>query len=70
MRNDGTFADVLGDVFLGVIRAHLLLIDEFLEDVPENIGIDLVVLAERALVKMPLVLVEVILGISKMLTLM
>jgi hypothetical protein len=38
----------------------LLLVDVFLEDVAEDIGIDLVVGAERAFVQMPLVLVEII----------
>src|SRR5690606_29881157 len=32
-RNHRIFADVLGDVFFGVVRAHLLLVDVLLEDV-------------------------------------
>ena len=39
-RNDGVFGDVIGDVFLGVISPHLLLVDIFLEDMAENVGID------------------------------
>ena len=59
-KEDSIFADVFGDVLLRVIRPHLFLVDVFLEDVAEDIGIDLVVGAKRAFVQMPLVLVEVI----------
>ena len=56
---DGVLADVFGDVLLRVIRPHLFLVDVFLEDVAEHVGIDFVVGAERAFVQVPLVLVEV-----------
>ena len=39
---DGVLADVFGNVFLGVIRPHLFLVDVFLEDVAEDVGIDFV----------------------------
>ena len=54
-RQDRVLADVFGDVLLGVVRAHLLLVDVLLEDVAEHVGIDLVVGAQRALVEVPLV---------------
>ena len=57
-RDDRVLADVFGDVFLGVVRPHLLLVDVLLEDVAEHVGVDLVVGAQRALVEVPLVLVE------------
>ena len=44
-RQHGVLADVLGDVFLGVVRPHLLLVDVFLEDVSQHVRIDLVVFA-------------------------
>src|SRR5581483_10700826 len=47
--------DVTGDVLLGLIRAHLFLIYLLLENVAEHVGIDFVVGAEWALVKMPLI---------------
>ena len=56
--NDGIAGDVAGDVLLGVVGAHLLLVDVFLEDVAENVGIDFVVSTQRALVEVPLVGVE------------
>ena len=57
-RNDGVAADVAGDVFLRVVGAHLLLVDVLLEDVAQHVWIDLVVVAQRAVVKVPLVGVE------------
>ena len=50
--------NVSGDVLLRVVGAHLLLVDVLLEDVAENVRIDLVVVAQRALVEMPLIGVE------------
>ena len=44
----------------GVIRPHLFLVDVFLEDIAEDIWVDLVVFAQWALIKMPLVFVEVV----------
>ena len=36
--------DVFGDVLLGVVGPHLLLVDVFLKDVTEDVGVDLVFL--------------------------
>jgi hypothetical protein len=55
---DGVFADVIGDVLFGVVRPHLFLVDVFLEDVTEDIGVDFVVGAVGAVVEMPAVSVE------------
>ncbi len=51
-------ADVAGDVFFGVVGSHLLLVDVFLEDVTEDVRVDLPIVAQRALVKMPAIGVE------------
>ena len=51
-------ADVLGDVLLGVVGPHLLLVDVLLEDVAQHVGVDLVVGPQRALVEVPVVAVE------------
>ena len=61
-REDGVFADVFGDVFLRVIRPHLFLVDVFLEDVAEHVGIDFLLVAARSgcSIKMPMVFVEII----------
>ena len=56
--DDGVAADVAGDVLLGVVGAHLLLVDVFFEDVAEHVGVDLVVVSQGAVVEMPLVGVE------------
>ena len=56
--DDGVAADVAGDVLLGVVGAHLLLVDVFFENVAEHVGVDLVVLAQGAVVEVPLVGVE------------
>ena len=56
--DDGIAADVAGDVLLGVVGPHLLLVDVFFEDVAEHVGVDLIVVAEGAVVEMPLVGVE------------
>ena len=50
-RNDCVFADVFGNVLFGVVGAHLLLVDVFFEDVAEYIGIDLVIVFQRSVVK-------------------
>ena len=57
-RDHRVLADVLGDVLLRVVGPHLLLVDVLLEDVAEDVGVDLVVGAQRALVEVPLVVVE------------
>ncbi len=57
-RQDRVLADVLSDVLLRVVGPHLLLVDVLLEDVAEHIGVDLVVVAQRAVVEMPVVVVE------------
>ena len=54
----GVATDVAGDVFFGVVRPHLFLVDVLLEDVAEHVGVDLVVVTQRAVVEMPLVGVE------------
>ena len=41
--DDRVLGDVLGDVLLGVVGPHLLLVDVLLEDVAEDVGVDLVV---------------------------
>ena len=64
-RDDRVLADVLGDVLLGVVGAHLLLVDVLLEDVAEHVGVDLVVGTQRAFVEVPLLLVEVVEDRSK-----
>ena len=48
--NNRVLADVLGNVFLRVVRAHLLLVDVLFEDVAEHIRIDLVVTPQRMLI--------------------
>ena len=57
-RQDRIATDVAGNVFLGVVRAHLFLVDVLLKDVTEHIGIDLVVGAQGPLVEMPRILFE------------
>src|SRR5207244_1656945 len=55
---DGLLAEVLGDFGTGVVRAKFLLVDVFLEDVTEYVGVDLVVVVSRSVVEMPRVPVE------------
>ncbi len=57
-RQNGIFGDVARDVFFGVVGAHLLVIDILLEDVAEHVGVDFFVVSKRAVVQVPLVLVE------------
>ena len=57
-RDDGVAADVAGDVLLGVVGPHLLLVDVLLEDVAEHVGVDLLVVAQRPVVEVPVKLVE------------
>ena len=56
--DDGVPGDVAGDVLLGVVGSHLLLVDVLLEDVAEDIRVDLVVLPVRSLVQVPAIVVE------------
>ena len=56
--DDGVAADVAGDVLFGIVGAHLLLVDILFEDVAEHVGVDFVVVAQGAVVEMPLVGVE------------
>ena len=56
--DDRALADVLRDVFLGVVGPHLLLVDVLLKDVAEHVGIDLVVVAKRSRIEVPIPLVE------------
>ena len=39
-RDHRVLTDVLGDVLLGIVRAHLLLVDVLLEDVAQHVGVD------------------------------
>ena len=55
----GALGDVFGNVLLCVVGAHLLLVDVLFEDVAQHIRVDLVVLAQWALIQMPLVAVEI-----------
>jgi hypothetical protein len=55
---DCILGNVLGDVFLGVVRTHLFLVDVLLEDVADHIGVDLVVGAEGPLIKMPAIVIK------------
>ena len=57
-RNNRAPRDVPGDVLLGVVRAHLLLVDVLLEDIAQDVGIDLVVVSGGPFVQVPLVAVE------------
>ena len=57
-RDDRVLADVLGNVFLGVVGPHLLLIDVLFEDVADDVGVDLVVCSQGAFVQVPGKLVE------------
>lgn len=59
-REDGVLPDVLGDVLLGVVGPHLLLVDVLLEDVAEDVRVDLLVIAQGTLIEVPLVAVEVV----------
>ena len=56
--DDRVAGDIAGDVLLGVVGPHLLLVDVLLEDVAEHIRVDLVVLPAGALVEMPAIFVE------------
>src|SRR3989442_311435 len=62
--DDGGLADVLGDVVLGVIGAHFLLVDVLFEDVAENLRIDFLLVFGSAGsaggIERPIVFVEVI----------
>jgi len=40
-----------GDVFFGIIRAHLLLVDVFLKDIAEHIRVDLILVAQGPFVQ-------------------
>ena len=57
-RNDGIFADVFGNVLFGVIRSHFLLVDVLLKNITKNIRIDFIAFLGRAVVQVPLVLLE------------
>ena len=54
-RNYCVFADILRDVLFGVVRAHLFLVDVFFKDVAEDIGVNLGVVSQGLLIKVPLV---------------
>lgn len=42
-RDDRVLADIVGNVLLGIVRAHLLLVDVFFKDEAKNTGVDFVV---------------------------
>ena len=46
--NDRVFGDVFSDVFLGVVRPHLLLVDVLFKNVTKHIRIDFLVVAVMA----------------------
>jgi len=50
---NGSLAKVLSDFRAGVVRTKCLLVDVFLKDVAENVGIDFVVLAAGRIVQIP-----------------
>ena len=50
--------NVFGDVLLGVVGTHLLLVGVFLEDVAEHLRVNLIAIAQRAVVEVPLVGIE------------
>ena len=56
--DDGVLGDVLGDVLLGVVSSHLLLVDVLFKDITHYIGINFVIGTKRAFVQMPAKLVE------------
>ena len=56
--NDGVSANVAGDVFLGVVGPHLLLVDVLLEDVAKDVRVDFLVVVEWPVVQVPLVGIE------------
>ncbi|OQB92162.1 MAG: hypothetical protein BWX84_01071 [Verrucomicrobia bacterium ADurb.Bin118] len=58
--DDRVAAHVAGDVLLRIVRAHLFLVDVLLEDEAEHVRVDLVIVAQRAFVQMPLILIEII----------
>ncbi len=50
---DGLLAEVIGDFRAGVVGSEFLLVDVFLEDVAEHVGVDLAVVAARGVVERP-----------------
>ena len=59
-RENRVLTDVVGDILLGVVGAHLLLVNVFLEDKAKDSRIDFFVRAQRALIEVPLPIVKVI----------
>ncbi len=55
---DGLLAKVAGDFRSGVVSAEFFLVDVFLEDVAEDVGIDFVVVATGRVVEIPGVALE------------
>ena len=51
-------SDIAGDVLFCVVGAHLFLVDVLLEDVPQDVWVDFVVLHVGSFVEMPLVVGE------------
>ncbi len=56
--DDAVLGDVIGDVLLRVVGAHLLLVRVFFEHVTENLGVDLIAAGDRPVVEMPVEAVE------------
>ena len=56
--NYGIAGNVSRDVILGVVGAHLLLVDVLLENVAQYVGVDFVVFPPRTLVKVPAIPLE------------
>src|SRR5947209_13007510 len=57
-RNNGIPADVACNILLGIVCAHLFLVNVFLENISEDIGIDLLIVAQRAVIVMPVEFIE------------
>ena len=55
---DGALAEVTGHLRTGVVSAEFLLVDVFLEDVAEHVGIDFLVVAAGRVVEIPRVAAE------------
>ena len=58
-------ADIAGDILFGVIGPHLLLVDILLKDIAQHIGVNLVISMQRAVVEMPVELVEEVKDVAR-----
>ena len=57
-RQNSILSNIIGNILLGVIRAHLLLIDVLLEDIAQHIGVDLISFLENTFIQMPAIIIE------------